>query len=74
MPAALPSALLGQVRLVPTISLLALSLQAGEALRLMSLGSLGQARPIRDSASCIVVSIDDIDSIVPAVLLSAPSA
>ncbi|KAL9564051.1 hypothetical protein ACKAV7_011825 [Fusarium commune] len=36
--------------------------------------SSGQARPIRDSASCIVVSIDDTDSTVPAASSSAPSA
>ncbi|KAM6513667.1 hypothetical protein FALCPG4_18973 [Fusarium falciforme] len=74
MPAALPSALSGQVRPVPTISSSAPSLQAGEALRPMSSGSSGQERPIRDSASCIVVSIDDTDSTVPAASSSAPSA
>jgi hypothetical protein len=69
-----PLAPTAQARPLPTTSSSALSLHAGEAPRPTSSGSSDQAESVKDSASCIIVSLDSADNIVPAASSAAPPA
>ncbi|KAH7465092.1 hypothetical protein FOMA001_g16895 [Fusarium oxysporum f. sp. matthiolae] len=69
-----PPASSAQARPLPTTSSSASSLHAGEAPRPTSSGSSEQAESVIDSASCIIVSLDGADNIVPAASSAAPPA